>query len=189
MRRTLTTRRWRGGQAFTLLEITIVLVIVSLMLAVTIPTFGPLRMKGELRTSSRNLAALIHYARNAAIFGHHTIKLRIDVEQRKYRLDLMTDSIPASKRDADKIEMIEAVRDLPGKVYFDRIILYEATDKAKEGVVVLDFTPRGSVTPATIVLADPKGRRMTVDVFGTTGAVEVYAGAPPEPTSDKEKRT
>jgi len=171
----------------TLLEITIVLLIISVMLAVTLPRFGPLRLKAELRTSTRNLATLIRYGRAAAIYGRRVVKLRIDVQHRRYRLDLMTDSIPAGKRDEDKLERVEAIRDLPDKVYFERIVLYEEPEKAGEGIVVLNFTPRGNVTPATIVLSDVKGRRMTVDIFGTTGAVEVYQGAPAEIGGDREK--
>jgi type II secretory pathway pseudopilin PulG len=173
----------------TLIEITVVLVIVALTLAVVLPSFGPLRLKSELRLSTRDLAALIHYGRAAAVYSHRVVKLRIDVENRKYRLDLMKDSIPASRRDEDKVDPVEAVRDLPERIYFDRIILYEVTDKAQEGIVILNFTPRGNITAASIVLADVKGRRMTVDIFGTTGAVEVYRGVPPEPGSDTEKRS
>ena len=164
----------------TLLEITVVLMIVSVMLVVAIPSFGPLRRKSELRTSAREIAALVRYGRASAIFGHRVVKLRIDVPNRRYRLDLMIDSTPASKRDEEDVRDVEAVRDLPERIYFDRVVLYEKSEESRDDIAVLNFNPRGTVTAVTIVLADLKGHRMTVDVFGTTGAVEVYQGAPPE---------
>ena len=177
-----------GRCAMTLLEITVVLVIVSILMAVVIPNFGPLRLRGQLRTSTRNLAALIRYARGEAIYGHRVVKLRLDVENHRYRLDLMIDSIPANKRDESERYLVEAVRDLPDRVYFDRVVLYRTQNSNRPGddIVVLDFTHRGSATPASIVLADTKGRHMTIDVFGTTGAVEVYHGEPPDVEGEQE---
>jgi type II secretory pathway pseudopilin PulG len=168
----------------TLLEITIVLVIISLIMAFTLPKFGPMRTRGQLRTSARNVAALIRYARAEAIYGHRTVKVRLDLAKQRYWLDKMTDSIPAIERDKGKLEMIEAMHNLPEEVGFERVILYEGAEKPHDDVVALDFNPRGNVTAATIVLADRRGKRMTVDIFGTTGAVEVYAGGPP--TSDEK---
>jgi len=167
-------------RALTLLEITVALTIISILIAVVIPNFGPLRLRGQLRTSARNLAALIRYARGEAIYGHRVVKLRLDVESPRYRLDLMIDSVPASKRDEGELYLVESVRKLPEKVYFDRVVLYGVPEQPSDGIVVLDFTHRGNVTPASVVLADTKGRRMTVDIFGTTGAVEVYQGLPPD---------
>jgi hypothetical protein len=165
----------------TLLELTVVLVIVSVILAVTIPNFGPLRTRGQLRTSARSLAALLRYGRGEAIYGHRSVVLRLDVDKAKYRLDLMIDSIPASKREEDgEMNMVESVHTLPNDVYFDRVILFGVGEKPRGDLVEIDITPRGSMTPATIILANKKDRRMTVDVFGTTGAVEVYKGVPPK---------
>ena len=178
-----------GRQAMTLLEITVVMMIISIMLVMAIPKFGPMRAKSQLRMTARELATLIRFARAAAIYEHRAVKLRLDVDNRRYRLDLMRDSVPASRRDEGEVSDVEALHSLPEKVYFDRVILYGETEKTREGVVVLDFGSRGNVTAATIVLADVKGRRMTVDVFGTTGAVEVYEGSPPEPGSQKERPT
>jgi len=173
----------------TFMEITVVLVILAVMLAVVIPNLKPFRERANLRIAARNLVAVIRYARGEAIYGHRTVKLRIDVEQGRYRLDLMIDSIPAAERDGDKLRDVEAIRTLPERVYFDKVILYSAADKSRKGIVVLDFSPRGSITPATIVLADERGRLMTVDIFGTTGALEIYPGAPPEETGKGQEAT
>jgi len=157
-----------------------VMMIVSIMLAVTVPNLSPLRLKGRLRTSARSLAAMIRYARGEAVYGHRIVKVRLDLRNHRYRFDRMTDSIPASERDKDKLEPMEAIRDLSENIYFDRVILYEAAEKVRHDIVTLEFTPRGTATAASIVLSDTKGRKMTVDIFGVTGAVEVYQGTPPE---------
>jgi hypothetical protein len=172
----------------TLLEITIVMVILAALLGLVLPNFGPLRRRTELRTSVRNIATVIRYARSAAIYGHRTVKVYLDVRNRKYWLDLMTDSKPVAERESGKVEMVEEIRELPERVYFDRVILYEG-EKPKDDVVMLDFSPRGTVTAATIVLSDTKGRLMTVDIFGTTGAVEVYQGGPPEDSTKQGQRS
>ncbi len=167
-------------RGMTLLEITVAVTVIAVMIAVVVPNFGPARLKGQLRTSARNLAAMIRYARGEAIYGRHLVKLRMDVRNGAYRFDRMTDGKPASEREPDAIEPVEMIRRLHEKVYFDRVVLYEGADKVRNDIVVLEFTPRGTCTPATIVLTDAKGKKMTIDVFGITGAVEVYAGEPPE---------
>ena len=172
----------------TMLELTVVMIIMAALLALVLPNFGPLRRRTELRTSVRNLATVIRYARSAAIYGRRSVKVYLDVKNRKYWLDLMTDSKPATEREGSQVEMVEQIRDLPERVYFDRVVLYEG-EKPKDDVVALDFSPRGTVTAATIVLSDTSGRLMTVDIFGTTGAVEVYAGGPPEDSTTQGKRT
>lgn len=172
----------------TLLEILIALSIVTVLLALLIPNFKPFRMKAQVRTSARNLAALIRYGRSAAIYNHRLMHLRIDLENHQYRLDLMRDSKRASDRDADEREMVEEIRVLPDRVMFDRAILYNGQGEVRGKFVILDLSPRGNVTPATIILSDTDGQeRMTVDIFGTTGAVEVYEGAPEDYAEAQEQ--
>jgi len=164
-------------KAMTLLEITVVMVIVSIILALAAPNIGGLRLKGQLRTSARNLATLLRYARGEAIYGHRVVKVRIDVNNRRYWLDLMIDSTPATER--EKTLPVEAMRELDENVYFDRVVVYEKAERVRNDTIVLDFRPRGSATASTIVLSDTKGRRMTIEVFGTIGAIEAYSGEPP----------
>jgi len=163
----------------TLLEIVVSMMIISILLAVVIPNLGPMRLKGQLRTASRNVAALIRYARVEAIYRHRPVKVRIDTESAQYRVDLMLEGRPARERDGEELELVEEVRDLPDRVFFEEVTVYGG-ERVRRGVVVLDFLPSGTVTPATIVFSDGKGQRMTLDVFGTTGAVEIYSGEPVE---------
>lgn len=167
----------RRQSGMTLLEIMVAIMIVGVLLSVALPRLSPHR--GQLRTSARNLAALIRYARTQAIYGHRSVQLLLDVRSAQYRLDLLIDSVPARKRRGKDVDQMESLRTLPDRVYFDRVLLYDGAGSVKSDVVQLDFSPRGTVTPATVVLADTKGHHMTLDIFGTTGAVEVYRGEPP----------
>jgi prepilin-type N-terminal cleavage/methylation domain-containing protein len=179
-RKTSETATRGRRRAMTLLEMTVAILILGIMLAIVLPNFGPLRVRGQLRTASRNLAALLRYARSEAIYGHKTVYVRLNVESAQYRLDLMIDSKPAEKREGKEIYLVEALRDLPDSVYIERVVLYGPAEDRHDKIVELEFTPRGQATPATIVLANTKDKAMTIDLFGTTGAVEAYAGFPAE---------
>jgi Tfp pilus assembly protein FimT len=170
----------RSRRAMTLIEITVTILIVAVMVAVILPNLGPMRNRGQLRTATRNLATLVRYARSEAIYKHHVVLLRLDMESHAYRLDLLTDGKPAAKRKGPDRDRVEELRYIPNRVYFDQVIFYQAVETREGKIVALEFLPDGTCTPASIVLADIRGRHMTVDIFGTTGAVEVYDGLPPE---------
>jgi prepilin-type N-terminal cleavage/methylation domain-containing protein len=172
-------RHSREERAFTLLEVLVSLTILSIMMAVVIPNLGPMRLRGQLRTSARNVAHLIRYGRMHAVYNHATVKIRIDTEKHMYRLDLMEKGIPANERRGE-ISVVEEIHALPPKIRFDEVTLYGGEINRHRGTVVLECNPRGSVTAATIVLSDVKGQKMTLEVFSTTGAIEVYRGEPVE---------
>lgn len=70
------TRTWvAGSKGFTLLELTIVLLLAGIMMAVAIPNFYNALPGVELRTFSNDLAALMRYSRSQAIIRRETVEL------------------------------------------------------------------------------------------------------------------
>jgi general secretion pathway protein H len=84
---------WRGAPApggraggFTLLEILIVLVIITLLLAVVPPMLSGALGTVQLRAAARDLAAGLGRARSAAIASQQEATLVVDVESRSYQV-------------------------------------------------------------------------------------------------------
>ncbi|NHI02080.1 GspH/FimT family pseudopilin [Oceanimonas sp. MB9] len=82
-------RTWSVGNkatGFTLLELLVVLTIATLALAVALPRFAALLPGAELKSYSRQTAALLRLARSQALATGDTVTLTLSAEQRHTRL-------------------------------------------------------------------------------------------------------
>ncbi|WMC10512.1 GspH/FimT family protein [Oceanimonas pelagia] len=84
-------RMWSAGSnatgfGFTLLELLVVLTIAVLALAVALPRFAALLPGAELKSYSRQTAALLRLARSQAIATGEPVTLTLNSEQRQTQL-------------------------------------------------------------------------------------------------------
>ncbi|WP_298718567.1 GspH/FimT family pseudopilin [uncultured Oceanisphaera sp.] len=84
-------RTWSAGSSchpdgFTLLELLVVLTLASLMLAVAMPRFAALLPGAELKSYSRQTAALLRLARSQAIATGDEVRVDLDPAARHSRM-------------------------------------------------------------------------------------------------------
>lgn len=82
-------KTWSAGNnstGFTLLELLVVLTIATLALGLALPRFAALLPGAELKSYSRQTAALLRLARSQALATGDTITLELNAEQRHTRL-------------------------------------------------------------------------------------------------------
>ncbi|OYD22736.1 GspH/FimT family pseudopilin [Oceanimonas baumannii] len=82
-------RTWSAGSnttGFTLLELLVVLTIATLALTVALPRFAALLPGAELKSYSRQTAALLRLARSQAIATGNIVLLTLNSEQRQTQL-------------------------------------------------------------------------------------------------------
>jgi type II secretion system protein H len=179
-------------RAFTLLEILMVIMIMGILVAITLPrmsgTFGIARLK----STARDLTGILRYARNTAVLREQPCEIRFDMDKGQYQLVLLDASGDiyeerhstrrSRRREEDATanvmgDDVAGVRQLPNRVFFT-VIYTDAplTDDTHRPRVI--YYPDGSATPATIAIEDDKKHAISVEVFRTTGMARVSQGLP-----------
>jgi len=152
----------RSDRGFTLLELLVVLAVLALTAAVMLPA-----LTGgdgvELRTTAREVAAALRYARSRALTENRDAAFEVDVEANR-----MTSAGVRSRR-------------IPAGVALG---LYTArSELIGERAGAIRFFPDGSSTGGRVTVAARSAAAVAyyVDVDWLTGGVRVLEGAPPEP--------
>jgi general secretion pathway protein H len=143
----------RLSSGVTLLELMIVLVLMALIAAVTIPIFGSGVSTTELRSAARELAAGLRLARGQAIAQRTEATLELDVAARNFRVppDPRVHALPTGI----EIKLFTAQRDL-------------VSDKTG----AIRFFPDGGSNGGRVTLAAGE-RKYDVDVDWLTGRVAI----------------
>ena len=149
--------RMAHSQGFTLLELLAVLLLLTLMLGLAVPT---LRRGWEgLRIASglRQMAGALRTARSLAVAQHQRVRVLVDLEQGTYRLEDGSRSgyWPRPLRLLDA----HLVWENPG---------------ARRGYIA--FYGDGSSSGGYLALGDPSGRRHFLSVEVITGKVKLTTG-------------
>src|SRR5262249_33877362 len=78
----------RPNLGFTLLELSLVLFILGLLVAVVVPRLGDLR-GARLESSARRLAALVRYLNGEAAFSSQLYRLNYDLDKQAYWVSVL----------------------------------------------------------------------------------------------------
>lgn len=188
-------------QAFTLLEILMVILIMGILVAITMPRMGGTFAIARLKASARDLAGMLRYARNTAVLREQPCEIRFDLDKGQYQLvlmdasgDIYNEKHPkrlARKRQEDTTahvmgDDVAGVRQLPNRVNFT-VIYTDAplTEDTHRPRVI--YYPDGSATPATIAIEDDRKHVISVEVFRTTGMARVSQGLPSQEPKAKTR--
>ena len=143
----------RSSSGFTLLELMIVLVLMALIAAVTIPIFGSGVSTTELRSAAREVAAGLRLARGQAIAQRSEATLELDVAARNFR-------VPPDPR----------VHALPTGI--DLKLFTAQRDLVNDQIGAIRFYPDGGSNGGRVTLAAGE-RKYDVDVDWLTGRVAI----------------
>lgn len=138
---------------FTLLEMLVVLMIMGLVAALTIPTFGTGVSSTALKGAARDVAAGLRLARGQAITQRAEAALELDVAARSFRVppDPRVHSLPSGI----ELKLFTAQRDL-----------------VNDQVGAVRFYPDGGSNGGRITLA-AGDRKFDVDVDWLTGRIAI----------------
>jgi type II secretion system protein H len=161
------------SRGFTLIEIIVVVVIVSILFIVTMPSLRSVNDNNRLRSSMREITTLMKYARTEAVFNGRTTEVFLDTQKHEFWLDLRKPDEKRTSRKSDKLKStMERKRELEKNVQFEAINAIEK-NILKNEVVAIDFYPDGTASPALITLKNTRDLRYTIEVFKSTGQVEI----------------
>jgi prepilin-type N-terminal cleavage/methylation domain-containing protein len=170
-----------GSGGFTLLEITLVLVIMSVVFALVIPR---LRDPGraELEAQSHHLVLTFRLLRSEAVLNGSAYRLNYDLDQQRYWVTPGDASVDLEQFARDIGRLARGTR-LERPITILDVVLPTLAGKVQQGQIYTVFYPDGSVDPTVIHLANgrdaytlwlnPMNGRLNMD----TGYREVqYAG-------------
>ena len=173
---------------FTLVELLLVLVVISIMTAVTVPQFIRSMRGNRLRTAVRTVAMAGRYSRSMAVMRQRNMLLEFDIENAKLSVYDVTLSIPTtndtSRADDDRSSRLRAEEDQEPEPVLTRTILLSRRldgvsfssvevddDLRRDGIVPIIYSTNGRCTPYSVTVVDDTGEGVTVEVDALASAV------------------
>lgn len=157
-----------GDSAFTLLELLIVLALISVMLAVAVPTLKNTLLTDPLKTSSRQLVGLVKEVRELAIREQKAYTLHFDLSEKSVRVakDLETSLLDPDDIKENTLQLVEPVRFLD---------VWTASDgKQDTGQPVLWVSKQGYMDQTMIHLGTDGDEVMSILFSPFLGTVKIW---------------
>ncbi len=163
-------------KGFTLLELLVVLVIISLMSVLVVPQLTGSLAKTNLQTASKKISASLRYARSRAVSEKITYVAIFDFE--KNRLSIMTDqkaqtgeTIEEDLGDGEEPVIRSNSYDLPDGVKLEKAV--SGGDEIDSGHFQITFFPAGSSSGGDVILINDRGKQYKISVDFITGIVQL----------------
>lgn len=158
------------SSGFTLLELLVVIVIISIAAALVAPRL-PTTEAGELQGSARKLAAALRHLEERSVAEKSAYRLRLNISANSVRISRRLSS-------GDEVTPDERLlaRDLLGSGISITDVTTSRLGKVSDGEVIIDIGGAGLKEFLIIHLASAAGQAFTVAAFPNNGRVKVVAG-------------
>ncbi len=154
-------------KGYTLIELAVVVVLISLFLALSIPRFQYAMVTDDLKTTTRKIIGLVNGLRNEAIREQKSYVFHLDLEGN--RLWIESDGMGEEERALAR----EGAFKFPQGV---RILDIWRRGKGKkvDGEAVIRFSKKGYVQQTVIHLGSEDGREFTLELSPFLGTIKIY---------------
>ncbi len=162
-------------KGFTLLELLVVLVIISLVAAFVGPRVAGSMSTLSLKTASKKIAASLRYARSQATSENTPYIVVFDLNKNRLALGAAQATSRGDSEEEAADEGQEGYRsriyDLPEGIIFDRVVSVESESGSE--IFRIIFFPNGASSGGKVFLKNDRGRRCFVSVDFVTGTVQL----------------
>lgn len=165
----LHNRQTLGQSGFTLIELTLVVLLLGLMASLSMPLISGFE-SNHLNSSARRLAGTVKYLYNEAAMTGMEHRLTFELEDNSYRA--------ANINAAGELKALQGVgakKKLSSGVQFVNIYQPQRGEQS-EGEITTAFLPGGWLEETIIHLQDDKEHKMTLRLVPLTGLTEIYDG-------------
>jgi general secretion pathway protein H len=153
--------RYRA-QGFTLLELIVVVLVISLALSLSYPALSRGTSAVHLRTAARDVLNTFRYAREKAVTEQSGMRVAIYKDKQEF---VLTDSLGEGNR----------MYVLPKDVQIQRLVL--AGSEITEGPLWVRFLPNGSSDEAEVLLKSDRGSYYRIFTDPITGGARIEQGS------------
>ena len=140
-------------QGFTLIELTIVLVIMIMGVAIVGPNFSSGRDSSQIKAAARDFASALRYARGQSLISQKEVFVSIDLDENKYQIN-----------SRNKVYQVDEDIEIS--------LVTAQSEQTGEGQGNIRFFPDGSSTGGRVTLAIGNNEWL-VDVNWLTGYVQI----------------
>ena len=161
------TTALKGQKGYTLIELTVVIVLIGLMFAFAVPRFRLDLLTDNLKLTVRRMVGTIKGLRNEAIREQKTFVLHFDLESNRFWVDSTGMSEEERALAHEKASLLpKGIRVLD--------IWLKGRGKKMTGEAVIVFNNRGYVQQSAIHLASDDDRNFTLVLSPFMGRVKVF---------------
>ncbi len=155
------------ARAYTLIELTVVVFLIGLMLALTVPRIQHSLLSDDLKAATRRMVGTVRTLRDKAIRDQKDYVLYLDLESNQFWVEWSPMTIE------QKADARQNASTLPGNI---RILDVSRRDSGKQdiGDTVIHFTKKGYVEQAVIHLGTKEGRAYTIVLSPFLGTAKTY---------------
>ena len=158
---------WNAGKrGFTLIELTMVILLLGMFLSLAIPRLRDSVLKDSLKNSSRRLIGYITEMRNMAIRDNVDCYLMFDLDSNRLWID------STLMEEEERIYSRETAYTFPDEVEIIDILFRDEGEKTT-GETGIRFTREGYIRPSIIHLGSEDGREFTFVLSPFLGKVEL----------------
>lgn len=153
-------------KGYTFIEITVVVLLIGLMMALTLPRFRYAMLTDNLKTATRRLVGTIKTIRNEAVREQQGFVLYFDLESNRFWPE------SSGMTEEERLISQERASSLPGGVRILDIWL-KGKGKKVAGDAAIRFNKKGYVQQSVIHLESEDGRQFTLVLSPFLGRVRI----------------
>jgi prepilin-type N-terminal cleavage/methylation domain-containing protein len=155
---------------FTLVELSIVILLLSFILLLSIPRFSAVLAGHRLNSSGHLITGMVRYIYDQATAKKRLYRLNYDLKEGELWVTFLNEAGDF----VDDQSILARQRKLPPGIQFEDIAV--AAEKVKEGRTYTQFFPSGLVDRAIIHLRTDGGAQLSVLIHSISGRVTIEPG-------------
>lgn len=159
-------------RGFTLIELTMVLLVLAIIMALIMPRLGGLMERQQMRRTVNVIRGTVRYLQARAALTKNIYRLTFDFERQLLSVCPLERQSDACKPEAG-LEVREFA--LPASIRLLDVISADG-QKMTEGVATTHFHPTGIAEPSVIHLIGDDQQTVTLAIAPLAGGLKVFAG-------------
>ena len=165
-----------GG--FTLIELTLVILVIGIVSALVLPRFGSLLDRQQMRRTVNVVRGMVRQLHAKAALTKRVYRLTFDLDAQQLTVCHLQ-SLPSTGSE-DSTCVAEPSREMRGYAMPDAVEILDVVSpegkKVSEGVAMTHFHPTGQAEPSVVHLQTPDETHVTLFIEALAGRVKVVYG-------------
>jgi prepilin-type N-terminal cleavage/methylation domain-containing protein len=167
-----------ASAGFTLIELTLVILVIGIVGALVLPRFGGLIDRQQARRTVNVLRGMVRQLHAKSALTKRIYRLNFDLEGQRVTVCHLQSMALAESADAPCVA--ESSREMRGYVMPNAVRLLDVVSssgmKIREGTAITHFHPTGLAEPSVVHLQTPDEEHVTLFIEALAGRVKVVHG-------------
>ncbi len=160
------------NRGFSLIELVIVLVLVSLSLALVAPSFSRFSKRVELKTTAQKISGILRYFRSESIQSGKVYQILFDSVLREVNIQVLEgEEEGATEKKKDEQKFSKRSYPLPAGIQMKEFNI--PAPEFPSDLPTIEFYPNGGTNGGSFILDAQDQRGYRIKVYFLTGIVEI----------------